>query len=416
MHAYFLDFKRETAFLVTDYMAGGELLTALLARGSYSESDARCVFRPILEGVAYLHDRQVTHRDLKLENLLLRSADDLSSVVISDFGLAKASLMSAAHELDPAANPWAMDLKCGTLAYCAPEVLSARQYTSAIDLWSCGVILYILLAGVVPFEGSSERHIVANILAGRYSLASPEMAAVSGEAKSLISGLLCVDPRRRLRARQALAVPWLSAPAAPAPAAPPPLARASQRLKAYAQRAKPPERRFAAGEYLVRRGQRATELYLIRSGACELLLEEPPGEEAEAAPPPAALGRRGAGDIVGEQGVIVDEKGRFVRVAAPGAPLSPRAEGAEETSRAEARWLTPLLARKFAKRWVGRRRTVSVRALTEVSAVVLQRRDMGWVMHIGLPDRADTVSLALLGALDRLEAGCEGAGEGGGDG
>jgi CRP-like cAMP-binding protein len=143
-----------------------------------------------------------------------------------------------------------------------------------------------------------------------------------------------------------------------------------------------------------------------------VLLEEVagPGDDAPSAPP-LLLGRRVAGDIVGEQGVIVDDKGAFVRIAQPDTPRSSVPVGPSDveppTSSAEARWLTPMLARKFAKRWVGRRRTVSVRAVTDVTTVVMKRADMGWVMNLGLPERADTVSFAVIAALDRIEAHCE---------
>lgn len=111
MREYFIAPSRDKVYIVTDLCRGGELLDALLERGSYSEADARSVFRPVLEGVAYLHAHSITHRDLKLENLLLADKSDLSSVRIADFGLAKAAFGGDGD------NPFAMDVVCGTLAY-----------------------------------------------------------------------------------------------------------------------------------------------------------------------------------------------------------------------------------------------------------------------------------------------------------
>jgi hypothetical protein len=327
----------------------------------------------------------------QLENLLLADKGDLSSVRIADFGLAKAVFESTD-------DPEAMNAVCGTPAYVAPEIITRRVYTPAVDLWSAGVILYILLSGVVPFEDADEKKLFGKIARAAYSLSGPEFATVSSEAKRLIAGLMCLEPTRRLTARQALAHGWfgraerLSArilvpPSASAssasvassshatplpsprdPGLPPlppsrkqsaeeeavaaaeeesaaqPLPSTVHGLAAYAARTKPPVRVFPAGAYLIRRGERATEVFLIRTGTCAIVLEEdePPGAAAPgAAAPKAKLGpdaspqpspreklmaTRGPGDFVGEVGVVMDAKGGLMLPVGGAAAEAARAD------------------------------------------------------------------------------------------
>jgi calcium/calmodulin-dependent protein kinase I len=350
---------------------------------------------------------------LQLENLLLADKNDLRSVRISDFGLAKATFGSPDGE-----NPFAMEVMCGTLAYVAPEVLARRPYGPAVDMWSCGVILFILLSGVVPFSDPDERRLMARIMAAKYSMAGPEWVSVSNDAKSLVQGLMCISPAARFTATQALQHPWLLLHDATG-ASQKPLRVASGRLAEYAARAKPPVRRFAPGDFLIRRGQRATAVYLIREGFVELLVDEPDasrpasdGGEAQEQPAEqryTTLDRRGPGDFVGEQGVITDARGDLMlssslRVARPslapmpgegdstastergpqmppsGRPPRPPESGGIQRGEGEKRWSSPLSAHKFAKKWVGNRRSSSVRAVTDVIAVALRRADMEWVL------------------------------------
>jgi hypothetical protein len=319
-------------YIVTELLKGGELLEALLERGAYSERDARTIFRPILEGIAYLHAKRITHRDLKLENLLLADKGDLSSVRIADFGLAKAVF-------DSSDDPHAMRAVCGTPAYVAPEIITRRVYTPAVDLWSAGVILYILLSGVVPFEDQDEKRLFAKISRGAYSLNGPEWVAVSSEAKRLVAGLMCLDPARRLTAAAALEHNWFLRASRKLPpsvtasqkemddakeeeAAAVPLPSAAGGLAAFAARIKLPVQQFPAGSHIIHRGERATHVYLIRSGTCALVLEpeaheEPQPHEGGSTPDDLGqgvklLGRRGAGDFVGETGVVMDARGRLI--------------------------------------------------------------------------------------------------------
>ncbi|KXZ52376.1 hypothetical protein GPECTOR_9g420 [Gonium pectorale] len=181
-------------YLITELLTGGELLEAVLKRGSYSEAEARLCFVQVLRGIEYLHSKNVVHRDLKLENLLLAKQDDISLVKIADFGLAK-------HAVN------GMQTICGTPQYVAPEVIVGAKghvYGPGVDMWSAGVVLYILLGGYPPFWSDSEPQLFDMIRKGKYSFGDPVWNKVSESAKDLIRKLLVVDPTKRLSATEAL--------------------------------------------------------------------------------------------------------------------------------------------------------------------------------------------------------------------
>ncbi|GFR45998.1 hypothetical protein Agub_g7475 [Astrephomene gubernaculifera] len=181
-------------YLITELLTGGELLEAVLKRGSYSEAEARLCFVQVLRGIEYLHSKNVVHRDLKLENLLLAKQDDISLVKIADFGLAK-------HAVN------GMQTICGTPQYVAPEVIVGAKghvYGPGVDMWSAGVVLYILLGGYPPFWSDSEPQLFDMIRKGKYSFGDPVWNKVSECAKDLIRKLLVVDPTKRLTATEAL--------------------------------------------------------------------------------------------------------------------------------------------------------------------------------------------------------------------
>ena len=173
LYEHYLSEHGDKVYLVTELLEGGEVLDALLAKGNYSESDAMTIMRPLLQGLAYMHNRGVTHRDLKLENLLLADTEDLASVKIADFGLAKAAFRSDGM-MERAGGGGV----CGTPSYLAPEIISGQRYTPAVDCWAAGVCMYILLSGVVPFywtdkPGADMRELFDRITAGAYSLDGP---------------------------------------------------------------------------------------------------------------------------------------------------------------------------------------------------------------------------------------------------
>ncbi|KAG9509790.1 Calcium/calmodulin-dependent protein kinase type 1, partial [Fragariocoptes setiger] len=195
---------RTTVYLVMQLISGGELFDRIVEKGSYTEQDASNLIKQILEAVDYMHSQGVVHRDLKPENLLYFSPDDDSSIMISDFGLSRcedAGIMSTA---------------CGTPGYVAPEVLSQKPYGKAVDVWSIGVIAYILLCGYPPFyddEGIDE-NLFSQIMKGEFEFESPYWDNISDSAKDFIRHLICVDPVKRYTCKQALDHPWISGNAA----------------------------------------------------------------------------------------------------------------------------------------------------------------------------------------------------------
>lgn len=200
--------EADKVYLIMELLEGGELLEAVLEKGHYSEDDARICFVQIMKGIMYLHNRGIVHRDLKLENLLLVAPKDISQIKIADFGLAK----------NAAAN--AMTTVCGTPQYVAPEVIRGGrnvQYGPACDLWSMGVILFILLGGYPPFYDESEPRLFDKIRKGKYDFNDKVWTAISPEAKDLIKGLLVVDPSKRLTCEQVMAHPWITAGTKPHP-------------------------------------------------------------------------------------------------------------------------------------------------------------------------------------------------------
>uniref|UniRef100_A0A914EG20 Calcium/calmodulin-dependent protein kinase type II n=1 Tax=Acrobeloides nanus TaxID=290746 RepID=A0A914EG20_9BILA len=195
------DSIQEEAFhyLVFDLVTGGELFEDIVAREFYSEADASHCIQQILESIAYCHSNGVVHRDLKPENLLLASRAKGAAVKLADFGLA--------IELQGESDAWYGF--AGTPGYLSPEVLKKDPYGKPVDIWACGVILYILLVGYPPFWDEDQHRLYAQIKAGAYDYPSPEWDTVTPEAKSLIDSMLTVNPKKRITADQALKVPWI---------------------------------------------------------------------------------------------------------------------------------------------------------------------------------------------------------------
>ncbi len=151
-----------------------------------------------MEATDYIHDQGVVHRDLKPENLLFYNPHEDSKIMISDFGLSK---MEGTGDMDTA---------CGTPGYVAPEVLKQKPYGKAVDVWSIGVITYILLCGYPPFYDESDSVLFQQIMSGHYEFDSPYWDEISDSAKDFISHLMKVDHRQRYTCQQAIAHPWIS--------------------------------------------------------------------------------------------------------------------------------------------------------------------------------------------------------------
>ncbi|CAK4163311.1 unnamed protein product [Aphanomyces euteiches] len=199
--------------LVTELCTGGELFDRIIARGHYTEADAAKLVRKILDAVKHCHDKDICHRDLKPENFLFATKDEDAELKVIDFGLSRTDSGDQSFMTTRVGTPYyigtlkllGLDLIC----FPAPEVLG-RHYDKSCDLWSIGVITYILLCGYPPFYGDSDPEIFASVRSGKYSYDTPEWVGVSAEAKDLIDHLLLLDASKRLTAAQALQHPWLS--------------------------------------------------------------------------------------------------------------------------------------------------------------------------------------------------------------
>uniref|UniRef100_A0A8C5C1T7 calcium/calmodulin-dependent protein kinase n=1 Tax=Gadus morhua TaxID=8049 RepID=A0A8C5C1T7_GADMO len=186
-------------YLVFDLVTGGELFEDIVAREYYSEADASQCISQILESVNHIHQHDIVHRDLKPENLLLASKMKGAAVKLADFGLA----------IEVQGDQQAWFGFAGTPGYLSPEVLRKDPYGKPVDIWACGVILYILLVGYPPFWDEDQHKLYQQIKAGAYDFPSPEWDTVTPEAKNLINQMLTINPAKRITSEQALKHPWV---------------------------------------------------------------------------------------------------------------------------------------------------------------------------------------------------------------
>jgi calcium-dependent protein kinase len=182
--------------LVMEVCSGGEILEYITKRGSLSEKKAADIVYQMLLAVNYLHDKKIVHRDLKLENFLFESKA-CEHVKLIDFGMSRFWT-----------NNRKMKIACGTVGYVAPECLE-ESYDIKCDMWSMGVIVFVLLAGRMPFNGT-EAQMIDQILAGNYSMDGPEWQRVSEEGKDFVKKLMTKDVEQRLSAGQALEHAWIA--------------------------------------------------------------------------------------------------------------------------------------------------------------------------------------------------------------
>jgi serine/threonine protein kinase len=218
--------------LVLEYLGGGEvrrlrvpggigasltrgggaeqLFARIIQGGAYSERDASRHAKGLASALVHMHSRGIVHRDLKPENLVLSEPRLDSPIKISDFGLSK--IINDDSDT--------MKTVCGTRAYSAPEVNFGRNasspshYTAKVDVWSLGVILYVILGGYHPFDpfgDAAEAEVWARICRGEWDFDDPVWAHVSDNAKFLLSSMVCVDPALRFDAQQVLDHPWIAA-------------------------------------------------------------------------------------------------------------------------------------------------------------------------------------------------------------
>lgn len=190
----------EFVYLVLELCCGGELLDQVFFTPVFTESKAAMVMEQVLSAVQYMHENDICHRDLKPANFLWLTREPIEHNTLKaiDFGL---SVNMAPSE--------ALRSQTGTPYYMSPQVSSGKSYNTSADLWSCGVILYVLLCGYPPFDGKSTAAVDACVRRGNYSFPEGDFETVSEEAKEIVRGLLQMDPRHRITAPAALDSPWI---------------------------------------------------------------------------------------------------------------------------------------------------------------------------------------------------------------
>jgi len=186
-------------FIVTELVTGGELFDKIVELGNFSEKDAAILVTKIVSAIDYLHDINIVHRDLKPENLLLKDPNSLHEIKLADFGLSKI-----------VGTKVMMQTACGTPGYVAPEVLNATGYDKEVDMWSIGVITYILLCGFPPFYNDSLPELFEQIMKADYDFPEEYWKDISEDAKDFIRKLLVVNSAKRLTGKEALKHRWLS--------------------------------------------------------------------------------------------------------------------------------------------------------------------------------------------------------------
>lgn len=196
-------YEKGTTYMVLEEMQGGDVLQRICEKEVYTEREARDLCKVLFRAINYCHKKKIAHRDIKLENLLLQHKDDDSSIKLADFGFAKKlKQKNGSVKL--------LSTMCGTPHYMAPEVLNLRVdgYDFRCDMWSVGVVVYCLLGGYLPFEGSL-KDLADSVIRGDYRFHEEYWGSVSPSAKRLIYSLLRTDPATRLTASQALESRWI---------------------------------------------------------------------------------------------------------------------------------------------------------------------------------------------------------------
>lgn len=190
-------------YLITEFVSGGELYETISSWKTFDEEKAAYIFTQIVSAINYLHSKKIVHRDIKPENMLVENKvkgennNEMINIKLIDFGTC-----------NYLADGKTLSLKVGSPYYIAPEVLK-RNYNEKCDIWSCGVILYIMLVGFPPFSGTNTKELLENVEKGIYSLSTPEWSKVSKEAKDVVAKMLEVDYPKRLSAQAVLEHPWM---------------------------------------------------------------------------------------------------------------------------------------------------------------------------------------------------------------
>mmetsp|Transcript_24395 Transcript_24395/g.50694 ORF Transcript_24395/g.50694 Transcript_24395/m.50694 type:complete len:535 (-) Transcript_24395:124-1728(-) len=186
--------RRRQMFIIMELCSGGDLYT----RDPYTESQSGKIVGKLLSAISYMHNNKITHRDLKFENIMFESTHPDAEIKVIDFGLSKKYLPDSPYLSDGV----------GTIYTMAPQVLQG-MYTSQADLWSVGVIAYMLLSSEMPFTGRKRRHVIDKIMRCQYGFTGPRWKSISKEAKDFIRGLIEINPQKRMDADAALQSTWM---------------------------------------------------------------------------------------------------------------------------------------------------------------------------------------------------------------
>uniref|UniRef100_A0A8D2L6B4 Serine/threonine kinase 33 n=1 Tax=Varanus komodoensis TaxID=61221 RepID=A0A8D2L6B4_VARKO len=194
-------------YLVMELCEDGELKEILQKKGQFTENETRHIIQSLASAIAYLHRKDIVHRDLKLENILVKSSDideenEIKlNIKVTDFGLA-VQKMGGSESM--------FQSTCGTPIYMAPEVISAHDYSQQCDVWSIGVIMYMLLCGEPPFIASSEEKLFEVIKKGDLHFKHSTWESIGETAKNVLQLLLKVDPAHRITANELLDSQWIT--------------------------------------------------------------------------------------------------------------------------------------------------------------------------------------------------------------
>ncbi|KAK5969456.1 Kinase domain protein [Trichostrongylus colubriformis] len=187
-------YKTNTKYLlIFEYAQNGDLFELIHRDGRLPESDAALITSQTASALAYLHCRKIVHRDVKPENLLL---DSKKRVQLCDFGLA-CTVLGPLYRV------------CGTPTYCAPEILKETGYGFAVDVWSLGVLLHVMLVGFAPFRSTDRTRLFRLITQGKLHLDLPEWKEISSNARDLLTQLMCTTVNKRPGAAEISSHPWI---------------------------------------------------------------------------------------------------------------------------------------------------------------------------------------------------------------
>ena len=199
MQIYEIFEDKANLYIVSEYCKGGELFDVISKKGTFSENEACLIMKQILSAVCYAHQNGIVHRDIKPENILMDNKSNDLSIKLIDWG--------CACTIDKSNNERLHSVE-GTSYYIAPEVLRG-DYDEKCDIWSCGVILYILLCGYAPFFGETDEEIFKEVEKGVYDFPKEEWDQVSQEAKNLVQKMIEIDPAKRISALDSMQDVWI---------------------------------------------------------------------------------------------------------------------------------------------------------------------------------------------------------------